>query len=1054
MISKIALRSALLAGVSIAIASPAYADANLPDGTTVNPSIVIRDDIDPTQPAPAGDLDSGVTGVGQIVTDQGGGFVGLCTGTLINPRTVIFASHCVNELPADAYGASSGGVGISVGFSADNLPAILSWLIGRGGPVFGTNTALNIYNVEQVWYDPRALDNPDARGFLEADVALGTLDTPAFGVPTWALLFSPLTQEEHVSIVGYGGAGNGTGGDTLGIDFRRRAAENMVSMLGSLDDEDALLFGIPPEGLPQNVYMTDFDDPNFGTVNANSFDFNIFGGGPALPREGVTAGGDSGGPLIVDEKYDRPVVAGVLSGGSRFFEAQPGSSYGTTSIYQPLYLFWDAIVANNPYVYANNKAGNADWTDPSHWVQAMDPNYMIDQSGQLVNSLPDTPALGVSGEGVKFGQFCFFEDCSDPLTGTAPTGNGTPVFVQGGPGSTNFVPNNVVAKPKAGVRSHYYDVTLAAEGTTSLSSKATIDRLTLNGPTKLDITSKGKLEVLGDLTQLQGWTNVDGQLKSGETLVVSGILSGSGMIDPTYLTVIGGMVAPGSTSAPATLSVKGDVILSSASLLAIDVSHTASDLLKVMADASNPGELALDGGSILFGAVSGGPRDGDSFKIVSATGGVDGTFGTVGSVGILNATLTYGPNDVRAKFQAGSFANYLGSSNPTVMAFANALDTLRGGSYNSLYGLYGMVDLMSPQAVAATFQGLAPRIDNESRNLQERQSKTMLNAVSDRLSMLGTGTGGTLTVSGNPSALALNGIQSQRNGFANLAPGTTASVLPKGMSGFVTGGSTSSRATYGGFGEEQGQRSDYMAIGMEHQFSPRLTIGAATGYANGISIPGTDRARVKTSQAALYGSYRLGGGAYVGGMASAETSSVSLSRTAMTGNSAFDLTGATHSERYTATAEAGVNLGLAKGLTLTPRAQLGYSSYKLDGFRENGGEVALQMDGLKLQKLEARLGAKLAGSMAIGGGWSFTPQIQADYVHLLSGADHGLAVRFANAPDYRFLLPLANGGSYAEVRGGFRVSKGALDFGAGVQANVGNSLLQDNRAIADVSVHF
>ncbi|MGN6154890.1 MAG: hypothetical protein ACTHN4_04045, partial [Sphingomicrobium sp.] len=61
MISKIALRSALLASASIAIAAPAYADDLLPDGTNVVPSIVIRDDISPTQPAPTGDLDSGVT---------------------------------------------------------------------------------------------------------------------------------------------------------------------------------------------------------------------------------------------------------------------------------------------------------------------------------------------------------------------------------------------------------------------------------------------------------------------------------------------------------------------------------------------------------------------------------------------------------------------------------------------------------------------------------------------------------------------------------------------------------------------------------------------------------------------------------------------------------------------------------------------------------------------------------------------------------------------------------------------------------------------------------
>jgi hypothetical protein len=34
------------------------------------------------------------------------------------------------------------------------------------------------------------------------------------------------------------------------------------------------------------------------------------------------------------------------------------------------------------------------------------------------------------------------------------------------------------------------------------------------------------------------------------------------------------------------------------------------------------------------------------------------------------------------------------------------------------------------------------------------------------------------------------------------------------------------------------------------------------------------------------------------------------------------------------------------------------------------------------------------------------------------------------------------------------MSKGKLDFGAGVQANLGNSLLQDNRAVADVSLRF
>ena len=167
---------------------------------------------------------------------------------------------------------------------------------------------------------------------------------------------------------------------------------------------------------------------------------------------------------------------------------------------------------------------------------------------------------------------------------------------------------------------------------------------------------------------------------------------------------------------------------------------------------------------------------------------------------------------------------------------------------------------------------------------------------------------------------------------------------------------------------------------------------------------------------------------------------------------AFDLTGATHSERYTAAAEAGVNVGLGKGLLLTPRAQLGFSTYHLAGFREHGGEAALQVDDLRLRKLEARLGVKLAGSRAIGGGWSFVPQVQADYVHLLLGSDDGLAVRFAQAADYRFVLPLAGGASsYGEVRGGVEFAKNWMAFGAGLETSIGPSDLLDKRATAQSS---
>ena len=298
-------------------------------------------------------------------------------------------------------------------------------------------------------------------------------------------------------------------------------------------------------------------------------------------------------------------------------------------------LFWvegydegriDRHCRENPDVYVNNKAGNADWTDPAHWVQAMDPNYSIIQNGALANSLPDTPALGVSGDGVKFGKVCFFSDCIDPLTGTAATGSGTPVFVAGGPGSTDFVPNNVVADPTNGVRAHYYDVNLSAQGTTTLGSDVTIDRLNSERADQARHRRRRQSQGLGRRHEWAGLTNVNGSLTTGDMLVATGILSGSGTIDPTFLTVVSALLSPGNGNTPQTLTVKGDVILSSGSLLMNDAGRSGADLLKIVGDQANSGMLMLDGGSLLFNKAAGAaPRDGDTFTIATATGGIDGT---------------------------------------------------------------------------------------------------------------------------------------------------------------------------------------------------------------------------------------------------------------------------------------------------------------------------------------------------------------------------------------------------------------------------------------------
>ncbi len=1110
---SVMLRRALLTASSITAMcigiSPAAAqdtvmvqDSAQPGFVEETPDVIIRDGFNPAAPAPGGSLDqtgvtigqaTGVNGVGQMLVRGNPATTGLslCSGTLINPRTVIFAAHCVNTRPASAYGSNGtanglnpNGTPIAFGFAADNLPGVREWLGlaatsgGVANPALRgvTNENRALYNVEQIWYDQRSL-GPNSNGFLEADVAIATLDTPAFGVPTWALLFSPITSETHVTVTGYGvngthGSAQGTGCpapfnscNPLGsIDYRRRAAENMLDALASLNDRGNYLFGSTGGANPQSLYMVDFDSPGGRDVFSPAqgrFDFNIFGGS-ALPSEGITAGGDSGGPLIVDQRYNIPVVAGVLSGGSRTYNGQRFSTYGTNSFYQPLFLFWDVIVQNNNYVYAGTRAGDGNWEDASRWVRLMDPAYMVDRNGALVNDLPDTPAVGVSGSTPRFGQICGFnlttpcaDLANDPEAVPVPTGSGTGLTIAGGPGTSGFVPDNVTANPRLGVNARYYEVRLTEAGRTTLSSAVAIDMLSLDGRAALNIASAGNLRVLGEVNQLGGWTNVDGQLRSGgDMLFLTGLLSGSGTISTPFLTAVNSVIAPGGGDRIGTLTVNGNVILASASSLFIDAQRGAADRLTVngllsLSQADNGGRP-----SVVFNKPTGGPapRHGETYTIASATGGVSGTFGTVYTFqGVLRPELNYTGNEVRALLRAGSLVEVIGQSNPTARAFASALDQLRSGSYNSLWNLYGAVDWMNGPELAQTLTSLAPRAIGESRQMIDGQSRRLSSLVSGRLSLLGTGQAQGISFSGQPTALlGANGVSMATR--LGLTDGGTQVVRTGPVSGFVSGGGSLARSSYGE-GMNAARRDWHVATGLELPLGPAM-FGTAVGVAESRSTPGADFADSRLTQASAYASLPLGGGAYVGAMLSGEVARSETQRLSTDGVSMLSLRGVGKSSRIMGLAELGWREGIGRGLFLTPRAQLGYDRTRLSGFDERGGESALRLDGLTLNRLEGRIGARLDGKARLGG-WTLTPAVEADHVRLIDGGQDGLTVRFAAAPDAPIVLPLGMAGSsWSEVRGGLELSRGPLTIGLRGETALGQSPIADQRGAVDLTFRF
>lgn len=1069
--------------------------------------------------------DVGVTGVGQMVVDSGGGFIGLCTGSLINPRTVIFAAHCVNSRAATAYGAGSGGTPISFGFQADNLPALQRWynatLSGQPNPLrYQSNPSLYLYNANQVRYNPLSLE-PAAQSFLYGDVAIASLDTPASNVPLWSILFSPLTPTTvtaagtgyGVNLIGYGSHGNATTGSASGSDFRRRIADNIVGALTTLQTFQQFIFGGPPSGLTQNLYFLDFDDPLRGQAGASPFDFNPFRDNAASAREGGTASGDSGGPLVLKNAQNLNLAIGVLSGGyNRFYSAQPVNGYGSVSFYQPLYLYWDWIAANNPYRYVTNTAGDAQWTDGSHWVTTLDPSYtIIGPNGQFINGIPASPGEQKAGNSGQFGEICFqtstrsqclntatgqfrdeikpigtdgvddFGDASALVRAPFATADGGDVeaaaavseadvevglaalpaatLANGLPGATGFSPNNQDPNRLTGAIGRYFDVNLNAAGRTTLASTVTIDRFRVTGANaRLNVAAGGSLTSLIDISQMTGGVHVDGSIRTlGDYLLLSGVLSGTGQVTTPFLTNVMGTIAPGDVGAIGTLTLNGNLVMSSGSNLLIDIGASSADRLVVGPSGTSTG-TALLGGALTLQAA-GAPTFGSTYNILSAAGGVTGQFGSVAAdlTPILFGVVSYTTTGVNVRVDARSFNTVIDPASDEQALFAQLLDRNRAGSYSALAPLYQALDLSSADQIRTTLDALAPRTESARLGQTAAMTDALFGFTASRLDLLEGGeAGGSLTVAGNPVGMAFGALTlpSEMMSHAQNADGAVRrDVLPSNMSAYVHAGylNGSVQSFTGGSDDVDGW---FAAAGVEFS-DDTAAIGLGVQFADTESEPtALQSSDARLAQVVVYGAREIRDGWVATASASAGTLETESSRIVPAGANSFTLAG--DDSASVLGAEIGVGKRFERGgLRIKPRGALRYSEVDLNGYAETGGAAALALQTEAYESLQGRIGLELDAPRR-SGGVTLTPRLSAAIVHDFMDGPDAVAVNFAvaGAGAPAFITLPERDSDWAEVGAGLSIASDNLKVDLAIETNVGRDDVDYDTFRAAVSWRF
>jgi outer membrane autotransporter protein len=473
-----------------------------------------------------------------------------------------------------------------------------------------------------------------------------------------------------------------------------------------------------------------------------------------------------------------------------------------------------------------------------------------------------------------------------------------------------------------------------------------------------------------------GILNVNGSLASTVSVNAGGTLMGNGTIGGLSVSSAG-TIAPGNSIG--TLTVAGNASFAPGSIYQVEA-NAAGQSDKIVAG----GAAALNGGSVQVLAQNGTYARKTTYTILTASGGVSGTFaGVTSNFAFLTPTLTYDANDVFLNLFQSAFA--AGAQTPNQYAVGTTLDRANASATGDFSSVLDALSVLSNTQGPAALNAISGQPYADFGTMNTNNAALFMNTLGQQMANA-RGTAST----GQRQTLA----QACEIETCDAVGPLSAWASALGGLGSVLGDTNASALTYN-FGGA--------AAGIDYRLDPRFLVGLGVGYTHGTQWVNTFMGQgwSDSVSVAAYGSFTQSG-FYLDALAGYAYSNNQLQRQILIpGLQQRTATGSTGANQFLGQAEAGykVDIYAPAAASITPFGRFQISSVTQNAFSEGGAQsLSLNVAQQTTNSQRTTIGADLGSSVGLGGERKLDLAVRLGWQHEFANTGRPITAAFAGAP--------------------------------------------------------